>query len=235
MTPCDRATSPVWIMRCSPPLNSAWIIARPVFRLASAKCAHLRKASPCPSDGQFERRLIHVDFRQRVLAFSLTLFDQSRLLLARSASAIPTPARRFGSCGTSLPRTARLRMVWRSCLIWSGRVVRAGSASRAKRASAEGFGIGRVEAGEARRRQPVARRSRGPPAPPPAGRTGPSTHRPWRRCGAARRAVGGEQDDLSRIRRTRVSAVLIAPSSSRACRANCRGSNNAIQRQDSAR
>ena len=42
----------------------------------------------------------------------------------------------FGSCGTSLPRTARLRMVWRSCLIWSGRVVRAGSASRAKRASA---------------------------------------------------------------------------------------------------
>ena len=42
----------------------------------------------------------------------------------------------FGSCGTSLPRTARLRMVWRSCLIWSGRVVRAGSASSAKRASA---------------------------------------------------------------------------------------------------
>ena len=65
----------------------------------------------------------------------------------------------FGSCGTSLPRTARLRMVWRSCLIWSGRVVRAGSVSSAKRASSwKVVGIGRVEAGEARRRQPVARR-----------------------------------------------------------------------------
>jgi hypothetical protein len=41
----------------------------------------------------------------------------------------------FGSCGTSLPHTARLRMVWRSCLIWSARAVRAGRASRAKRAS----------------------------------------------------------------------------------------------------
>ena len=50
-------------------------------------------------------------------------------------------------------------MVWRSCLIWSGRVVSAGRASSAKRASvAKGVGIGRVEAGEARRRQPVARR-----------------------------------------------------------------------------
>ena len=50
-------------------------------------------------------------------------------------------------------------MVWRSCLIWSGRVVSAGRASSAKRASSlEGVGIGRVEAGEARRRQPVARR-----------------------------------------------------------------------------
>ena len=50
-------------------------------------------------------------------------------------------------------------MVWRSCLIWSGRVVSAGSASSAKRASSlEGLGIGRVEAGEARRRQPVAHR-----------------------------------------------------------------------------
>lgn len=36
-----------------------------------------------------------------------------------------------GSCSTSLPRTARLRMVWRRRLIWSGRDVRDGSASRA--------------------------------------------------------------------------------------------------------
>ena len=55
-------------------------------------------------------------------------------------------------------------MVWRSCLIWSGRVVRAGRAPSAKRASAwKDFGIGRVEAGEARRSQPVARRLAGPP------------------------------------------------------------------------
>ncbi len=50
-------------------------------------------------------------------------------------------------------------MVWRSCLIWSGRVVRAGSASRAKRAWAGkvfGLGVGRGQAGEAGGGQPVA-------------------------------------------------------------------------------
>ena len=41
-----------------------------------------------------------------------------------------------GSWSTSLPRTARLRMVWRRGLIWSGRVVRAGSVARVKRALA---------------------------------------------------------------------------------------------------
>ncbi len=67
----------------------------------------------------------------------------------------------FGFCGTSFPRTARLRIVWRSCLIWSGRVVRAARLfEREAGVDGEGgaVGIGRVEAGEARRRQPVARR-----------------------------------------------------------------------------
>ena len=40
----------------------------------------------------------------------------------------------FGFCGTSLPRTARLRIVWRSCSMCSDRVVRRGRWRRWKRA-----------------------------------------------------------------------------------------------------
>lgn len=44
-------------------------------------------------------------------------------------------------------------MVWRNCLIWSARAMSAGKASSAKRAPAR-----KLEAGEARRCQPIARR-----------------------------------------------------------------------------
>ena len=66
----------------------------------------------------------------------------------------------LGSCGTSRPRTARLRMVWRSCWMCSGRVVRRGRWRRWKRACSRKVSARRrrVGSGGARRRrhQPVA-------------------------------------------------------------------------------
>ena len=104
----------------------------------------------------------------------------------------------FASCGTSLPRTARLRMVWRRALIWSGRVVSAGSASRAKRALAwnvSGSGaLRRARLAAASRSRAASRLARAASSRSHS----PSTHRPWRRCGAARRAVGGERANAQR-------------------------------------
>jgi hypothetical protein len=127
-----------------------------VFRLDSAKCAHLRKASPCPSDGQIERRLIDVDIRQRVLTFGLTLFDELRLLFR-------DPLQQF--------RRRFVVRVLRHELAAHGEVedglaevldlvrARGEGGQRAEGeagAGLKGFGIGRVEASEARRRQLVA-------------------------------------------------------------------------------
>ena len=98
----------------------------------------------------------------------------------------------FGSCGTSLPRTARLKMVWRRALIWSGRVVRRARLLRAKVTSCRnvsGSGAGALRWAKLA----VASRSRVPPAqpaPPPTGRRAPSVRRLWRQCGVVRRGVG---------------------------------------------
>ena len=96
----------------------------------------------------------------------------------------------FGSWGTSRPRTASWRTVWRSGSTSAGSVNRSSmrSAMRAQ-ATSTSSGCRRPEARRARRRAGRCGWSRGRCGRPPAGRAGPSAHRLWRRCGAARRGV----------------------------------------------
>ena len=144
------------------------------------------------SDSRWDRRRARLH-RQELLLTS-SAFSELFAFLPRAIRFNNSDAGSSdGSCSTSLPRTARLRMVWRRGLIWSGRVVRAGSVARAKRALA---GNVRCDPCRARSGGRGWRRSAGrgwPRArcgPPPAGPAAPSAPPPSPRSAAVRRGVG---------------------------------------------
>ena len=100
----------------------------------------------------------------------------------------------FGSWGTSLPRTARLRMVWRSWWMWAGRVVRRGRWLMKKAWCAEWLRRLRGrEGGRGWRRRGGCGGFRARPGRLPGGRRGPSVRPLWRRCGVVRRGGEGER------------------------------------------
>ncbi len=138
-------------------------------RRLSGHPIHLRSVGGLPSLGSICIGVRHkpaevcpypASGREHMAAFHLLDFQPSTPKSpSRTRFSNSDAGSSLGSCGTSLPRTARLRIVWRSCLIWSARTVNAGSASSAKRASSRKVsGSGALRRARLAAVQPVARR-----------------------------------------------------------------------------